>query len=761
MMHKFIFIFIIFVCVAGIFAQTEFRVNTQTDSTQRQSVIAIDGNGNYTVVWKSEAGANLQNKSDIYLQHFLANDTKSGTEVMVNAAMEGEQEKPAVAVNASGKGVVVWASLSAATTGYDIYGRMINNGVPQGDEFLINTTTANTQNNPSVAVNAAGEFVVAWDSWYQDGSDRGVSAQMFNANGTKNGSEFRVNETTAYSQARPVVEYFPNGNILFVWESYKPAPPIPAGYDVYGRIFSTNGMATTGEFLVNTTTANSQWFADAAVFDDNSFIAVWCSWEQDGDDGGIYYQRFASNGTKMGGEFRVNKSTAYYQWLPKVKKISGQKFAVVWSSWKQDGSREGIYGCFIDENENRYSLEERINVTTESFQWEPDFAISPAGDLLAVWSSYEQFGQAYDIAGRRIALTEPVGVVNPKGYIHLTGNSTAAFLVQVADSTVMTGHTYEISFDTTVTRDSLYATVKDLQTSQIKLQNFPLNRGPNITYTTPVFDGIAVEFSPVYTLALDIEGSYFRNNSGSNLVFSYSPPTAGTRLLAPIDVVLVWGVTDTLPNGKYSVPLDTATGLNGLRDIITPFKAFVKSTGAKVSLLVREPAANRNKKWDAGEDIVFITPPPYQQTAFNTHAQVISTKPAGNIILPTEGDTIFVLTKRPVTPEDTFRFTALSSSVVSGISINPYIPETPYLYQNFPNPFNPETTIRFSLPKELGVILTVYTITGEKIKELLRDKLPKGMHQVGFNASSLFSGIYFYTLQTENSVYAGKMVYLK
>jgi len=760
-MKKFRLFPILLLIACTMHAQNEIQVNTAADSTQRQPAVARDGAGNYTVVWKSEAGATLQNRSDIYLQHFLNNDTKSGSEVRVNTTLDGEQEKPVIAVNSSGSGVVAWVSLTAGSGGYDIYARRLQNGVPQGNEFLVNTYIQNTQNNPSAAINANGEFVVCWDSWYQDGSDRGVYAQRFTAAGVKAGDEFRVNVETAYSQARPVVKYFPNGNILFLWESYKPAPPSPAGYDVYGRVFSTNGTATTGDFLVNTVTANSQWFADAAIFSDNSFVAVWCSWEQDGDDGGIYYQRFLPDGTKLGGEFRVNKSTAFYQWLAKVEPLAGNKFAVIWSSWKQDGSREGIYASYFDENENRYTLEERINTTTESFQWEPDFVVTPTGEMLAVWSSYNQFGPGYDIAARRVKLIEPVGVLNPVGYIHTAGSSTAAFLVQAADSTAMTGHTYEISFDTTTTRDSLYASIKDLQTTQTVIQNFPLNRGPNITYTTPVFDGIAVEFNPVYNLQLDTEGSYFVNNSGSNLIYSYSLPTAGTRLLAPVDIVIVWGTTDTLPDGKYVTPVDTATGLNGLRDIITPFSAFVKGTNTKVSLLVREPAANRNKKWDAGEDIVFITPPPYQQTAFNTHAQILNAKPVSSVVLPSVGDTHYVLTKRPVTPQDKFRFTAAAAAVVTGDGLNPYMPEDIRLYQNFPNPFNPSTSIRFYLPREQRVTLSVFSITGEKVVDLVKGTLSAGNHQAEFVPKAFSSGVYFYLLQTENRSFAGKMVYIK
>ncbi|MCK6614685.1 MAG: T9SS type A sorting domain-containing protein [Ignavibacteriaceae bacterium] len=748
----------------SLFAQQEFRVNTTTDSTQRQPAIAADGSGNYAVVWKSEAGATFTGKSDIYIQFFTSADQKSGAEQRVNTTLPGEQEKPVIAMNASGTAVVVWSSYTGTANSYDIYGRLYVNNLPAGDEFLINTTTLHTQTNPSAAfTNDGSGFTVAWDSWYQDGGDRGIFAQRFQINGTsavKSGSEFQVNAAAAYSQARPAVRYLADGRILFIWESFRPAPPSPAGYDIYGRIFSADGSNPGSEFMLNTYTADYQWFGDLTVLDDGSFAAVWCSWEQDGDDGGIYYQRFNSDGTKQGGEFRINKSTAYYQWLPKIRKISGEKFAVIWSSWKQDGNREGVYTTFIDEQENRYTLEAPVNLTTESFQWEPDFQVSSAGEIIAVWSSYSN-ASGYDIIARRVTPPQPEGVVNPTGYLHTSGTTTGSFLVQAVSSAQMTGHTYEVSFDTTVNKDSLYATIKDLNTSQTKLQNFPLNRGANIVYTTPVFDGIAVEFNPVYRLSLDVQGSYFRNNSGSTVSFTAGLPAAGSRMLAPIDVAVVWGVTDTLANGSYAVPLDTALGLNGVREIVTPFYAVNLMTGNRLTMLVREPNTSKNKKWNLGEEIIFITPPPYQVTAFNTHAQIASSAPAGNVVLPTTGDTVFVLTKRPVTPDDKFTFTASPASVVAGGVANPYIPESPVLSQNYPNPFNPETTISFTLPKSGRAVLTVYSVLGEQIAVLVNEVKDAGHHRIPFNAKNFASGVYIYSLRFENVVLANKMLYLR
>ena len=84
-----------------------------------------------------------------------------------------------------------------------------------------------------------------------------------------------------------------------------------------------------------------------------------------------------------------------------------------------------------------------------------------------------------------------------------------------------------------------------------------------------------------------------------------------------------------------------------------------------------------------------------------------------------------------------------------------------YLEQNFPNPFNPNTTIRFSLPGSGNVKLEIFNILGEKVQTLLKEFYNAGIHEIEFDAGNLPSGIYFYQLQAGSFVETKKMVLLK
>ncbi|HLT23747.1 MAG TPA: arylsulfotransferase family protein, partial [Ignavibacteria bacterium] len=89
------------------------------------------------------------------------------------------------------------------------------------------------------------------------------------------------------------------------------------------------------------------------------------------------------------------------------------------------------------------------------------------------------------------------------------------------------------------------------------------------------------------------------------------------------------------------------------------------------------------------------------------------------------------------------------------------IPEEFNLSQNYPNPFNPATNISFDIPSASNVVLEIYDILGRKVDELVNTNLTAGDYNILWNAENLSSGVYFYTLRTENFRETKKMVLLR
>jgi hypothetical protein len=98
---------------------------------------------------------------------------------------------------------------------------------------------------------------------------------------------------------------------------------------------------------------------------------------------------------------------------------------------------------------------------------------------------------------------------------------------------------------------------------------------------------------------------------------------------------------------------------------------------------------------------------------------------------------------------------------VSVNQIGTEIPERHALHQNFPNPFNPVTKIRYEIAQKGNVTLRAYDITGREIAELVNGVYGPGVYEVNFEGGSLSSGIYYYRINTGSFTQTRKMILLK
>ena len=92
---------------------------------------------------------------------------------------------------------------------------------------------------------------------------------------------------------------------------------------------------------------------------------------------------------------------------------------------------------------------------------------------------------------------------------------------------------------------------------------------------------------------------------------------------------------------------------------------------------------------------------------------------------------------------------------------NPIFSKEFRLNQNYPNPFNPATTISYNLPKEGFVSIKVYNAIGSEVSTLISGTKKAGTHEVVFNAGSLPSGVYFYTIRFDNTTQTKRMILIK
>jgi hypothetical protein len=247
-----------------------------------------------------------------------------------------------------------------------------------------------------------------------------VYGRCFSADGSPQGDEFLVNTTIAYSQAHPAISMNRGRDFVVAWESWKEDSPGVWSYDVYARAFAPGGVADGDEVRVNTYTAGDQWQADLALNENGEFVVSWTSWNQDGDGGGVYARRFETSG--MAGEvFRLNEVTDEYQWLSRVDLADDGTLTAAWSSWRQDGSREGVYYRLFDAENVPTTPDYRANEITTDYQWEPALSTSD-GRIAIAYSSFGEDGDDYGIFLRRFEASSVAaeGAELPSEGIHLS-----------------------------------------------------------------------------------------------------------------------------------------------------------------------------------------------------------------------------------------------------------------------------------------------------------------------------------------------------
>ena len=383
----------------------EFRVNTYTSGDQNGAAIARMADGGFLVTWNSSA----QDGSGfgVYGQRYTSTGALSGGEFRINTTAVNDQYYSAIAVLADGSYVITWQSNIQDGAGYGVFGQLYTStGSLQGTtEFQINTTTASEQVEASVSALAGGGFVVTWQSFNQDAANSyGVYSRLYNSAGNPASGEFLVNTYTTADQSDVSTTALADGGFVVTWMS---AGQDGSGMGAYGRRYNSAGTATTGEFLINTTTTGYQKYPFALALADGGFVVVWTS--LDGSGFGVYGQRYSSSGEIAGVEFQVNTTTADEQQFPSLTALADGGFLVTWTSNGQDGASGGVYGRRYDSSGVATSGEFRINTTTTNDQYYSMIAAMEDGGFTVTWMSNLQDGSGYGIYAQRFnASNEPV-----------------------------------------------------------------------------------------------------------------------------------------------------------------------------------------------------------------------------------------------------------------------------------------------------------------------------------------------------------------
>jgi len=286
----------------------------------------------------------------VFFKRFDANWQLVQGPVAVNTFASNNQQVPSIAMDASGNFVIAWQSFgqdagdSPAQSG--IYARrfLADGTAIDAAEFRVNTTILSQQRDPDVAVNASGQFVIVFRTGV---SLTTILAQSYsgitvgnNGNPTTVGGEAPVSTTTDNGETAPAVALDSVGNYAV---TYQGNSQDGSGFNIRARRMNQNGTPAGSEFAVNTVTAGDQQFPDIAMDGSGNFNIVWYSDNLDGSGTAIVMQRYNASGVAQGGNIQVNTGiTTNNQINAHIDATAGGTFLVTWSGEEADLDTLGL-----------------------------------------------------------------------------------------------------------------------------------------------------------------------------------------------------------------------------------------------------------------------------------------------------------------------------------------------------------------------------------------------------------------------------------
>jgi S-layer family protein len=404
---------------AQVKAGPEFRANSFTTSYQAIPQLSVQPNGDFVVVWQSYEQDGYT--YGVFGQRFARDGTPKGAEFQANTFTASDQDRPKVAVNKAGKFVVVWQSADQ-NGALGIFGQRFDaSGARVGAEFQANTDTAGEQYGPGVAINAQGGFVVIWTSTFGDGSaNYGIRGQRFDPFGGRLGAEFSANTFTTGPQVQSNVAATLDGRFVVVWESQAGDG---SSYGVFGQRFAASGAKLGAEFQANTYTTDNQEDATVGTTPDGGFVVGWESYQGDLE---IRSQRYDAAGNRVGAEFAVNSYTTGDQFLYGIALDARGNYAMVWDDFARDGDSYGDFGWRVSSTDTRRGVEFQANTFTIGYQGFGIAAGDEVGNFVVMWHSNAQDGSGLGIFGQRFGGLFPTALrVNTTGNLVWEPGETA------------------------------------------------------------------------------------------------------------------------------------------------------------------------------------------------------------------------------------------------------------------------------------------------------------------------------------------------
>ena len=371
-------------------------VSSLTNGNIKIDVLVEDNAGNSSQASEKDIGV----LNSVIAVDDYGKDVEEG-EIVISKAVSADQSTPDITYLEDGGYVVVWEEVNGASyngaeynndtesiqwatrENHDIYSqRFDKDGESLGDAIQVNTFTTRDQHDANVTSLSNGRYLVTWtsDDDYvnvdnHDNASRYIKGRIYDEHNNPVCDEFMV----ARAEYDPIIG-LPDGGFIVTWSADARFDNTDQGaqdnpihsdvhdaseFGVFGQRYDEFGNTMGEKFQINTHTQNDQMDSDITLDSNGNIIVAWQSENQDGDNYGVYTQKFTltSDGVaKIGSEIQVNTTTNGAQTDPEITALQNGKAIITWENGTD------VYAQILDTNGIKVGIEIDVtsNISTES-----------------------------------------------------------------------------------------------------------------------------------------------------------------------------------------------------------------------------------------------------------------------------------------------------------------------------------------------------------------------------------------------------------
>lgn len=711
----------------GIIVDANFKVNDDSQNIIHWTPsISSDDYGNFVITWFDTRN----HVNEIYAQRFSNEGTPLDTNFRIATSTSVKpQIFPDVSHDAQGNFVIIW--YTGDNFIFDLYAQLFNpNGIRIGDTIKVNENGFGPMLDSKIAVSMShsGNFTVSWVTFPPGINDVRVYGQRVSFNGTLLGNNFTVNDDSVYTiDIHPAMTTYVNGNFTIAWEDNR------KGWDhnVFIQRYSDSGLPLDSNYLVNDDTLSNadQNYPSVDVGHDGSFVVCWEDHRNARYSPDIYTQRYTDTGEPINANFKVNDDTVISeQNYPDMDMDGNDNYVIVWSDYRN--WNRNIYGQYFLNDGSPLGHNFKVNDVSENFYSYATISMDSSGNFVVTWiqrrsqTGVQVFAQRFTFGGI------------PVGNNFIVSDDTIFTIKYFPDVALDQSGNFVITW-TDSRNGFLEIYAQRFSSDGSKLGgNFKINEDsagvhhfiPNVEMT---LDGdfiiswylseIGIQSAKVYARKFSANGIALSNSirvSEDGFLYDAENRKPGISVASNGDFVITWEKRLIDSNCIYAQRFSSDGTPIGHNFLLTSNLSGVQHS-PDVKLW-------NNRIYSTWEDNRA------GNTGFDIWANVLD----------------------------------FSNPVAVDERTTSKIPPSFRLEANFPNPFNPSTTISYRIPGKSIVDITIFNVLGQKVKSLVHRRQLPGYYRVKWDGTDdsgkpVASGIYLYQLKTKTFVKTRKMILLR